>query len=270
MNAPGPHALACRQRFACFELPGADPYDGHGILGQVLLWFMKKSEVLVLFTKLPRPGSVKTRLCPPLRAEQAAGLQAAFLEDAAAQARRAMQLRPGLAACLAVTPFEGSEELRRHRLPLLPQEGTGLGARMTAAMARAFAAGASRVLLRGTDSPLLPLARLREGFDALAAPGVDVLLGPDHGGGYYLVGLRRPLPELFAELPLGSASEGATIFERSLARTEELGLSCALLRQDLDVDLPEDLERLAASLREHPEAAPATAAFLDSMGLLRP
>jgi rSAM/selenodomain-associated transferase 1 len=230
---------------------------------------MAPSEVLLLFTKLPRPGLAKTRLCPPLSPEQAAGLHAAFVADCVASARQLMVERPGLEARLWVAPFEDrspaeEQSLRALGLPLRGQRGAGLGERMGHAIGGSLDEGCGRVVLRGTDSPALPLARLHEAFDALAAPGIDLTLGPDAGGGYYLIGARAPCEALFGDLPLGSASEGDSIFARTLARSAELGLATVQLRAEPDIDLPADLRSLAELLRNEPERAPASARWLSS------
>ncbi len=226
---------------------------------------MPATDRLLLFAKIPVPGRVKTRLCPPLGPDQAAALSEAFLRDILEQSLGLPG--PGLGLELhfcgggtADPPpwVEGYKGLR-----LFPQVGEDLGARMAHACAAAFEDGATRVVLRNTDSPLLPAERILEAFESLAAPGVDLILGPDLGGGYYLVGLGRPLPGLFDLESLGSHREGATVLEASRSWALKEGLSLCLLRPERDVDEPADLEALLQVPVSDLERAPFTASVLD-------
>jgi uncharacterized protein len=201
-----------------------------------------RARLSTLFAKLPRAGEVKTRLCPPLTALEAAGLAEAMLAD-------------GLARCLACDAFRtqlavhppGSEPWFRARFPelreLVVQQGADLGQRLAAHFERSFAREqlASAVVL-GSDAPEVPLARVLEAHQRLA-DGADLVLGPDGGGGYYLVGLQRACGALFTEVEMSRPGMYARTLE--LARDRRLVVS-ELGRGD-DVDTPADLERLRAS-----------------------
>jgi glycosyltransferase A (GT-A) superfamily protein (DUF2064 family) len=95
------------------------------------------------------------------------------------------------------------------------------------------------VVVIGTDCPELPAALLDEAFRSLERQ--DLVLGPTHDGGYYLVGLGRLAPEIFRSIPWGSPSVLATTIERASAG----GLSVTRLPNLGDLDTPDDLERLA-------------------------
>jgi uncharacterized protein len=225
---------------------------------------MSKSKRLLLFAKIPTPGQVKTRLCPPLCPDQAAELYEAFLRDILEQSQALS--KEGIALELH---FCGGEE---RELPSWVRESEGLvchvqvgedlGERMRHAFGRAFATGASAVVLRNTDSPLLPADRIREAFESAEAPGIDLVLGPDLGGGYYLVGLDRPLQGLFDLEALDSHTEGQTVLAASRAWALQEGLSLCLLREEGDVDEPTDLERLRAQSASDLARAPHTARVL--------
>jgi glycosyltransferase A (GT-A) superfamily protein (DUF2064 family) len=125
---------------------------------------------------------------------------------------------------------------------------------MDAAITAEQAAGASSVVLIGSDSPTLPLAYLRRAADWLAG-AADLVLGPAGDGGYYLVGSRRPTPELFAPgIAWGTSSVLATTLER-LASLRRAGLRIALLPLFYDCDTPADLRLLAAHLALGPGGA---------------
>jgi rSAM/selenodomain-associated transferase 1 len=227
---------------------------------------LKRSRAaLIVFAKAPRAGAVKTRLCPPFTPAEAADLYARLLADVlAASAELAGELE--LAAILAVHPPQACGEIARgapSRFSVVSQRGADLGRRMDWAMREAFAAGAPRVLLRGSDSPLIDAQTVA---DALAAlEGADLVLRPDQDGGYGLVGLARPAPGLFAH-PMSTA----TVLEDTLANAARAGLCSRLLTPGFDIDTPADLRRLEA-LRS-PRLArlcPLTLAYLDERELWR-
>ncbi len=238
------------------------------------------SRLLILFARRPFPGRVKTRLCPPLRPEEAAALQAAFVADCFAVARSMAEADPRLRIEIhwdspesGPVPFEPPWYVRNGDgvCGIDPpagrvQEGEGLGSRIAHAFGRAFEGSGTppgAVLLRNTDSPELPASLLELGLELLESPtGPDVVFGPDPGGGYTCVGLRRDRPGLFLDLPLGGHAEGSGILARSLERCTELGLVAGVLPEAPDCDLPADLHALEQRLRKDPGRAPKTAALL--------
>lgn len=221
---------------------------------------MRGRGVLIVFAKRPEAGRVKTRLIPPFTPAQAADLYRAMLADVL-DASAAMAAQAGLDPVLAVAPAGACAELA-HRCPaafrVVPQRGPDLAARMEWAVSEAGAAGASPILLRGSDSPALDAGAIREALAALAQH--DLALCPDRDGGYGLVALRHPAPGLFSH-----AMSTRTVLEDTRARAGQLGLRSAVLAPRFDIDSAGDLHRLAA-LRGDPAAAlcPRTFAYLDS------
>jgi len=215
---------------------------------------------LIVFAKRPEPGRVKTRLVPPFTPAEAADLYRAMLADVL-DASAAMAEQSGLDAVLAVAPAEACTELARSCPPafrVVPQRGPDLSARMEWAVSEAGAAGASPILLRGSDSPTLDPGAIREALAALTEH--DLVLCPDRDGGYGLVGLRHPAPGLFSH-----AMSTRSVLEDTRARAEDLGLRTAVLAPRFDIDTAADLRRLE-DLRRGPAAAlcPRTFAYLDS------
>lgn len=189
---------------------------------------------VVYFAKAPVPGQVKTRLVPPLTEVEAASLYAAFLRDLVVPIDGARTLVYGCP--------ERDLALLRDALPvgmeLRPQRGRDLWERMRACFEDLFAEGYRPVLIRNTDSPDLPPVRVREAIDR-SDDGV-VVLGPDEGGGYYLVSLCAPCPELF-----GCVEEGSgTAFAQTAAQVERLGMRVEALATEADVDTFDDLVRM--------------------------
>ncbi|MCA1990227.1 MAG: TIGR04282 family arsenosugar biosynthesis glycosyltransferase, partial [Desulfarculus sp.] len=125
--------------------------------------------------------------------------------------------------------------------PLIrPQDSGDLGRRMDLALTRALAEGEERAVLIGSDCPGLTAEILEQAFAVLADH--DLVLGPAQDGGYYLVGLRRPAPEIFRGIAWGSDR----VLRQTLNRAGELGLRVALLPELADLDRPEDLPRLVS------------------------
>ena len=212
---------------------------------------MRRTRAIVVAAKAPRAGAVKTRLCPPLSPEEAARLARAFLDDtleAAAPLRKVADLFLALDEDAAKVPAAA----RRLR-----QRGGHLGERLVHLFADVFAEGYEQVCVVGSDAPHLPAAFLVEAFGRLAQN--DVALGPADDGGYYLVALRAPAPELFGG-DIGWGGPG--VLADTLARAAEAGRTAGLLPPWYDIDTPHDLRRLQRDLRRGAAFAPATAALL--------
>jgi len=198
---------------------------------------------LVIFAKAPVPGQVKTRLCPPLTSDEAATLHGSFVLDTLERTNLAVgKLKLSLDRYLACTPssmhvfFKIMEE--RQRVRLIDQVGEDLGQRMTHAFETMFARGYQRALIVGTDVPSLPLDYYRQAIGRLEQH--DLVLGPAQDGGYYLIGLKKPAPALFEDIPWST--------DRVLTLTceiaDRLGLSRARLPEWRDVDSIDDLQAL--------------------------
>jgi hypothetical protein len=215
--------------------------------------------------KAPVPGRVKTRLCPPLTEEQAASLAHGFLLDALARARTLA----AAALYLAYSPPDAGaifREIAGEGITCLPQEGDDLGQRMDRLSRRLLAAGHPAVAIIGTDTPTLPVSVLADALDRLAGGHADLVLGPSEDGGYYLIGMRRPLPGIFADIAWG----GPTVLADTRERAAGLGLKVSLLQSWFDVDTPEDLARLRDALRAEPESAEQIRRCLEELFPVQP
>jgi rSAM/selenodomain-associated transferase 1 len=212
--------------------------------------------------KVPVPGGVKTRLCPPLRPEAAAALARCFLQDRVDQVAGL----PGADRLVAFAPPEREAELAA-LLPAgvrrVPQEGADLGSRLDRLLTGLLAEGYAGAAAIDADSPSLPTAYLAEACRVLAAGAADVVVGPCDDGGYYLIGLARPAPELFAAMPWSTPA----VLGETVARATRLGRRLARLPPWFDVDRAEDLTRLRASLAlAGAHRPPRTLAWLDGHG----
>jgi hypothetical protein len=194
-----------------------------------------RGPVLAVFAKQPRAGSVKTRLVPPLSREQACSLYRVALHETVT---RLANGPAALVLCCAgrqrwfANAFPG--------VPLLPQGRGDLGQRLTRVTTALFAASGGPVAVVGADSPDLPLALLNEAFAALDRADVAVI--PCRDGGYALLALRRPAPQLFAGIPWSSAG----VLAATARRAAQLGLRLEKVGRWEDVDDFTALQRLLA------------------------
>jgi rSAM/selenodomain-associated transferase 1 len=213
--------------------------------------------ILGLFAKAPVAGQVKTRMCPPLTPAQAARLYEAMLLDVIDQHARARAAE----LVLWHAPADAADWFEARVPPacrLLPQRGATLAARLAFAFRTHSGEGCERIVLRGTDSPTLPLGRVEAAFEALDR--ADLVLCPDLDGGYSLVGLRTACDPLF-EVELGTDS----VLEQTRKQADRLGLSCVLLPAHHDVDVIGDLERIRSELTR--QLTPRTLDWLDALSL---
>jgi hypothetical protein len=206
------------------------------------------SSALAVFVRLPRPGRVKTRLAASIGKEAAAGLYRALAEHVL----EATTPRAGEYERLVFfDPPEAGQEMRAW-LPgvrLLAQSGDDLGARMADAFARAFARGARRAALVGTDAPSLSRETVVRALSALDA--ADVVLAPSGDGGYSLIALGAPRPELFTGVEWGTPR----VLEQTRARAAAAGLAAGEIEPLPDVDTLEDLRARWPAVRPLLESA---------------
>jgi rSAM/selenodomain-associated transferase 1 len=219
--------------------------------------------VLVIMAKAPRPGAVKTRLAPTLSTAAVTAFYCCLLDDTLTLARSLGDVEVAIMcpasdvnelAQLAGPQLEGKEP------SVVAQKGEGLAAGLDSVFAH-FAPDQNggqhrRTIAFNSDSPHLPRSVLEDAFETLAAE--DVVVGPTHDGGYYLVGAKASHPALFAHDGMGTSSA----LERLLAHARTLELSVGFAPPFYDIDVVDDLTRLAEELRLAPARAPRTAAWL--------
>jgi rSAM/selenodomain-associated transferase 1 len=213
---------------------------------------------VVVMAKYPAPGRVKTRLAHDVGAAGAARLSLAFLRDLEARLRAG-----GIPTTWACWPADArlGDLLSVERV--IPQEGADLGERMAAAAGRVLAETGHPVVLLGGDVPHVPLETLQTAGRALVG-GADVVLGPSEDGGYYLVGMRRVVPELFRDVAWGSAA----VYAETVRRCTALGLRRTDLLSAFDVDTGADLVRLAGLIRDGAVRLPRTEEALAALRIV--
>ncbi|MFH1021238.1 MAG: TIGR04282 family arsenosugar biosynthesis glycosyltransferase [Pseudomonadota bacterium] len=191
---------------------------------------------LILFTRYPEPGRTKTRLIPALGAQGAAALQRRMSEAIVSQMTQFAAQYP---VRLEIRYADGNQQAMAAWLssdtPCLSQGEGDLGARLRRAFAQAFAQGCRQVVVIGADCPGLTPALFAQAFAALE--NQELVLGPAMDGGYYLIGLSQPTPDLFSDIPWGSGE----VLTATLKQAQTLNLSTHFLEPLADVDRPEDL-----------------------------
>lgn len=187
---------------------------------------MPPSPRIALFTRFPTPGAAKTRLIPAVGAQGAARVHRRLVEQTIHTVRAsgvAFELRHTGAVAAAFADWLGDD------VPLVEQGAGDLGDRLARAAAPA--------ILIGSDAPGLTPAHLRDAATALAR--ADAVIGPAADGGYWLLGIARPMPSLFVDMPWGTDRVAA----ETLHRLAAAGIDPIRLPMLDDCDRPEDLAR---------------------------
>jgi rSAM/selenodomain-associated transferase 1 len=218
-----------------------------------------RDRVLVIMAKAPRPGEVKTRLASSLSPAAVTAFYGCLLHDTLALARSLDDVEVAI-MCPESDVNELAQlagaQLANNEASIVAQKGEGLAAGLTSVFAHFAEGHQRRIIAFNSDSPHLPRSVLEDAFETLAAH--DVVVGPTHDGGYYLVGAKASHPTLFAHDGMGTTSA----LERLLSRARALELSVGFAAPFYDIDVADDLTRLAEELRLAPARAPRTARWL--------
>ena len=209
---------------------------------------------LILFTRIPVPGRVKTRLAPILSEQESAQLQEALALDLAEKLSALgnpivlsysdewVDAADGQALRDDFLDKLGQAVGDRCPLVSVAQEGDSLGERMAHAMQAAFDQGASSCLLMGSDLPDIMRHDIQVAQRALGYS--DIVLGPSADGGFWLVGARMPFPELFE----GKRYSSPTVLTEAVATCRAHGKTVSLSRDAFDIDVPEDYFQLCSQV----------------------
>lgn len=196
---------------------------------------------------------MKTRLSEILPSPAVTALYRCLLEDTLGLAKALPNVE-----VVVMCPEADEEELAEwlgDSIRIVEQNGNGLAAGLDSVFRRFTAPTGTHVIAFNSDSPHLAPAILQGAFDKLARH--DLVVGPTHDGGYYLVGAKTAHSSLFEGDGLGTRSA----LDRLLARATALGLSMGFTERFYDIDIAEDLIRLRGELQLDPARAPRTAAW---------
>lgn len=192
----------------------------------------KHTDILVIFVKYPVPGTVKTRLAKSIGKKNAACLYRLFVETIIRRTSSRKYRR-----IVFYTPTERKEDFREWlgNIEFFPQKGKDLGERMASTFKLLFKNGARRVVIIGTDSPLIKRCVINKAFALLKKR--QCVIGPSFDGGYYLLGLSSFCSNIFQNIEWGSCR----VFKQTLDRIHSSRLTYSLLKSNFDVDDIDDL-----------------------------
>lgn len=215
---------------------------------------------LIIFAKEPKEGKVKTRLHGYLSQAQCANLYKAFLRDT-------LELVNKVSCEYKILAYESCGKTPRYLKKIASccifykQEGDGLGERMYNACKFAKKAGASKIVIIGSDSPDLPPPIVKRAFGLLKS--ADVVLGPSLDGGYYLIGLKSPCAGLFKRIAWSSS----TVLQNTIKNAKKLKKRLEFLEKRYDIDNVNALFHLRRDIYQLENKAVAgwTRKFFDSV-----
>jgi rSAM/selenodomain-associated transferase 2/rSAM/selenodomain-associated transferase 1 len=198
------------------------------------------TERLIIFARHPQPGKTKTRLIPLLGPEGAAGLHRQLVRMTLDTANELARHRWSAVELRTTGINTGTIITTNQRGVRCTDQGEGdLGDRLERAAEEAFAAGSRRVVMIGSDCPSLSAELVSDAFVSL--DNHDVVIGPAADGGYYLIGLAQPRPDLFRDIPWGDPG----VLQKTKEVAGRLGLRLKLLPVLQDIDTPDDLRQWA-------------------------
>ncbi|MCW3976011.1 MAG: TIGR04282 family arsenosugar biosynthesis glycosyltransferase [Candidatus Bathyarchaeota archaeon] len=200
---------------------------------------------IVIMAKAPKPNEVKTRLIPHLKPDMAALLYHNFLLDKIEQVKSIEKAE----FFIAYMP-DNSENYFKKIAPdfdLILQIGNDLGDRLVYVSNKLFNKGFKKVVILDSDTPNLPTEYIRKAIIRLETS--DIIIGPCEDGGYYLIGLKLPTPDIFKNIPW-STSEVVNV---TVKRAEAICLKSSFLKYWYDIDTIDDLKRLKKDLEDSKE-----------------
>jgi rSAM/selenodomain-associated transferase 1 len=191
--------------------------------------------ILLIFVKYPEPGRVKTRLAKDIGKESAAQIYLGMTETIIRNLSESERYKTAVFFDPPERKREFESWLQRRVDNLFPQEGESLGERMSNAFTKVFSLGAEKAIVIGTDCVEVSEETISQALYALEA--MDLVLGPAEDGGYYLLGLKKPEPDIFHDISWSTE----LVLDQTLRKAEEKGLKFQLLKTLRDVDTVSDL-----------------------------
>ncbi len=194
---------------------------------------MNKEKAIIIFTKFPEYGKVKTRLAATIGNDKAIKFYkicAENLFDTAAELENSVRV------FLFYNSKKNEQKIRKwinRDFIYFPQTGNDLGEKMLNAFTKVSEEGYEKIVIVGTDIPDISAALLRNAFDELDTS--DVVVGPSQDGGYYLLGMKDVYRRLFDKIEW-STSE---VFDKTIKKIKKMNLKYSVLPvlQDIDTEM---------------------------------
>jgi rSAM/selenodomain-associated transferase 1 len=192
---------------------------------------MSRDTAIIVFVKNPKKGTVKTRLAKDIGEEQALQIYLKLIDYT-----KAVLDQTNMHKVVAFSSELMNEQVWNGFQQTI-QRGSDLGAKLACAF-QDYLQDFDKVVIIGSDCAEITSGHLLEASRKLNDQ--DVVLGPAKDGGYYLIGMRRFVPQLFVDMPWSSPN----LLEMSLEKLELLSISYALLEELSDVDYLSDWEKV--------------------------
>jgi rSAM/selenodomain-associated transferase 1 len=187
------------------------------------------NHILLVFVKHPEPGKVKTRLAEDLGAEKAAQIYSHMAKTIINNVSKSTEYK----TLVFFDPPERKKDIEKwlsKNYELFPQEGKSLGERMETAFRKAFSLGAEKTVIIGTDCVEISKGIISQAFDSLDE--MDVVLGPAEDGGYYLLGMKKLIPEIFDDIGWSTSH----VLDQTIDKIKKKGRKFGLLEILRDID----------------------------------
>jgi hypothetical protein len=191
-------------------------------------------QAIVIFSKYPEKGKVKTRLAHYTGEDKAYAIYVQLLQNTLQEAAKHPADKWLFLSNLPKNPHTLFTE---YSFPKMVQQGNNLGEKMANAFRYLFKQGYEQIVLTGGDIHQLDTSILTQAFDALHS--VDTVIAPANDGGYYLIGMNKLHESLFS-LQKWSHSQ---VFQETLQRIRQQGLTYEILPERIDIDTLEDLKQ---------------------------
>jgi len=189
--------------------------------------------LLVILTKNPEAGHVKTRLAQTIGDDKAIEIYEILRHHTACVAEQIDADRMVFYSRF----IPDSDLFITDHFSVRKQEGDDLGERMLHAIKSGFGCGYRHVVLIGTDCYELKPAILEKAFSAL--DGSEAVIGPATDGGFYLIGMNKAIPELFLDRQWSTPE----VLQKSIAILQQLDTTCEILPELSDIDTFDDLKK---------------------------
>lgn len=192
---------------------------------------MQAKNLLMIFVKNPEPGKVKTRLAQSVGDDKAFEIYLKLMNHTMEQAIIANCLKEVWYSSFVDRNDLFDEKLFRKKV----QSGSGLGEKMKHSFKAAFADGFEKVVIIGSDCPGISGELIDIAFEKLNR--TDLVIGPAYDGGYYLLGMRQFIADVFDSIPWSTSS----VFNKTIKIASSLSLSTTTLAVLRDIDTEDDL-----------------------------